>query len=386
MKKALNKVRDKFFEKIHGNNLVYNTCWEDPKVDRILLELDKDSEIVMITSAGCNALDYLLDDPKHIYCIDVNPRQNALLNLKQSLFKNGDYNALFKMFGVGQYRHAQELLEESLKDLMPTAASDYWEEKIAYFLPKKNKKSFYFRGTSGSFAWVFKIYLDSSKKARKLVDALLEAQSLEEQQEIYAELEPSIINKVTKWLMDRHVTMSMLGVPHPQRQLIRDGYPGGMSGYIRDNLKHIFTELPITDNYFWRLYITGRYTKTCCPNYLKEENYSFLQGKEECISTHTTYISSFLKRKPGQYSHYILLDHQDWLASHDVAALEEEWMLILENSKPGTKILMRSAALEIDFIPDFVLEKVSFDKGLTAKWHKTDRVGTYGSTYLGTVK
>ena len=32
----------------------------------------------MITSGGCNALDYLLDEPRRIYAVDMNPRQNAL--------------------------------------------------------------------------------------------------------------------------------------------------------------------------------------------------------------------------------------------------------------------------------------------------------------------
>ncbi len=52
---AINQLRDWTFRKIHGNNLVYNTCWEDPRCDRELLELKADSEVVMITSAGCNA-------------------------------------------------------------------------------------------------------------------------------------------------------------------------------------------------------------------------------------------------------------------------------------------------------------------------------------------
>ena len=56
-----NKIHESVFKRVHGNNLVYNTCWEDPCCDRQLLELDAKSRVVMITSAGCNALDYALD-------------------------------------------------------------------------------------------------------------------------------------------------------------------------------------------------------------------------------------------------------------------------------------------------------------------------------------
>lgn len=48
----------KCFGAIHSRNLVYNTCWEDPRLDRQALGLGPSDRIVMITSAGCNALDY----------------------------------------------------------------------------------------------------------------------------------------------------------------------------------------------------------------------------------------------------------------------------------------------------------------------------------------
>ncbi len=67
-------IHDAIFKRVHGSNLVYNTCWEDPRLDRQMLNLQPDSRLVMITSAGCNALDYLLDEPAEIHAVDVNPR------------------------------------------------------------------------------------------------------------------------------------------------------------------------------------------------------------------------------------------------------------------------------------------------------------------------
>ena len=48
------------FKYVHGNNLVYNTCWEDPRLDRVALQIGPSDNILVITSAGCNALDYAL--------------------------------------------------------------------------------------------------------------------------------------------------------------------------------------------------------------------------------------------------------------------------------------------------------------------------------------
>jgi S-adenosylmethionine-diacylglycerol 3-amino-3-carboxypropyl transferase len=67
MSPPLSKINSKLFQNIHTNNLIYNTCWEDPQCDRQMLNLKSDSRLVMITSAGCNALDYALDMPQKIH-------------------------------------------------------------------------------------------------------------------------------------------------------------------------------------------------------------------------------------------------------------------------------------------------------------------------------
>ena len=140
----------------------------------------------------------------------------------------------------------------------------------------------------------------------------------------------------------------------------------GVAGYVKDSLRHIFCNISVKNNYFWYVYVFGNYTKDCCPEYLKEENFEKIKANSNRIKLHTTTISQFLKDNPAEYSHYILLDHQDWLAAHDVVALNEEWELILKNSKKDTRILQRSAANKIDFFPDFIKSQIEFEEEITA--------------------
>ena len=49
-------LSDKCFHLVHGHNLVYNTCWEDPRLDRVALEIKPTDNVLVITSAGCNAV------------------------------------------------------------------------------------------------------------------------------------------------------------------------------------------------------------------------------------------------------------------------------------------------------------------------------------------
>jgi S-adenosylmethionine-diacylglycerol 3-amino-3-carboxypropyl transferase len=376
----LNKLRDKFFEKIHSNNLIYNTCWEDPRVDRQLLSFNSESRVAMITSAGCNALDYLLDDVASVDCIDMNPKQNALLQLKIALFNHGNYEKLFELFGNGAVTVEDSIYDlyfNHLKKNMPQFATAYWDKKIHYFSGVGRKKSFYFYGTSGTFAWLFKQFFDTKKSLKTKLLALLDAPNQEKQVQIATELEPELLSPTINWLMNRHITLTLLGVPRAQRQLILEKYPGGMAHYLKDSYKQVFLELPISDNYFWRLYITGKYTPTCCPEYLKASNFELLRSRVSRINTHTTTLTDFLQSSSSTFTHFILLDHQDWLAAYNPQALEQEWRQILEKSESGSQILMRSAAPKITFLPDFVKERLVIDEEKTMQLHKLDRVGTY---------
>lgn len=379
------RVQHRFFYSILSNNLIYNTCWEDPRIDRQLLQLSDDSDIVMITSAGCNALDYLLDNPNSIHCIDRNPRQNALLEFKKQLFKTGSYHLLASYFMHGMFTEAERWYRECIRPDLGATAAEFWDEHLSYFEASHSKRSFYFKSTSGNVAWMVNKYLDR-KGLTDTIDQLLDAESLGEQKYHFSEIEETVWTRFARWIVNRNATMAMLGVPVSQRKLIDEAFAGGLQQFIADAIKHVCTELPIHDNYFWRVYLTGSYTPSCCPEYLKEEHFDTLRERVDRITTNTTLITDFLRSTPGHYSHYVLLDHQDWLANHSPDALEEEWRLILKNSRPGTRILFRSAGVSIDFLPDFIHHHVRFMPGLTEPLHKRDRVGTYGSTHLAIVE
>ncbi|MEO6758771.1 MAG: DUF3419 family protein, partial [Saprospiraceae bacterium] len=148
-------LSERVFQRIHGNHLVYNTCWEDPRCDRQLLQLDAQSRVVMLTSAGCNALDYLLDDPAEVHCVDLNHRQNALLQLKTTMLESGDQAALFELFGVGASSQAKEIFGDLVFNrLTDRFSQQYWQRNLHYFNGKGLRNSFYWHGSSGTVAWL----------------------------------------------------------------------------------------------------------------------------------------------------------------------------------------------------------------------------------------
>jgi len=67
-------------------------------------------------------------------------------------------------------------------------------------------------------------------------------------------------------------------------------------------------------------------------------------------------------------------------------ALPDIERFILANSRPGTRILMRSAGLDLSFVPSAVRDRLRFFPERTESLHITDRVGTYGSLHFAEVR
>ncbi len=390
----LDWVSGRVFKFVHGNNLVYNTCWEDPRLDRVALEIGPSDNILVITSAGCNALDYALCSPNHVYAVDMNPRQNALLDLKIAAIKNLTYEDFYWMFGRGYLPKAKEIYKQKLRGNLPQWSRNYWDTFIKFFSNKD--RPFYFRGTSGTFARAIKFYTDRVIRVRPYIDAILEAKTLEEQRSIYEEhLRKKFWSKPIKFAMNRDSTLSMVGVPKAQRRQVESQYPGGIVKFVQDAVETVFAELPLSDNYFWRVYMTGRYSRDCCPEYLKPENFAALKGGlVDRISTHTNSVQGFLDQTDTQISRYVLLDHMDWLSDKFFPLLELEWKAILKRAAPQTRLIWRSGGMNTDFLDRVqistngdgklrpVTELLKLNKPLAAELHPKDRVHTYGSFYI----
>lgn len=389
------RISRKSFQWVHQGNLVYNTCWEDPRLDREALKLGPDDEVMVITSAGCNALDYLLDEPRRVHAVDVNPKQNALLELKLAAIRNLEFEDFFDLFGRGNSANWEHLYGQKLRCELSVLTRKYWDRHGDFFSSEGKRPSFYFRGSSGLFAWMVNGYIDRVAKIREDINSLLSAQDIDEQTSIYQSrnLNEQLWTRMIKWWMRRDLTLSMLGVPRAQRTQIDQGYPGGIVQFVIDRIETVFTSRSLRDNYFWRVYLTGCYDPECCPEYLKRENFERLKGGlVDRISVNTNTVEGFLNQHQGTISRYVLLDHMDWMAGAQPQLLQREWQAIVNRAAEETRIIWRSAGMQVDFIDPLqvqhqgettrVGEMLRYQSQLADELHERDRVNTYGSFYI----
>lgn len=382
------------FNALYASSLIYNTCWEDPAVDRRALQLGADDTVLVITSAGCNALDYALAGPRRIHAVDANPRQTALLELKLAGIRRLPFDDFFMLFGEGRHPQFNELYRDLLRAELSPFAQKFWDGAGSWFCRRNPRNTFYFHSLSGRVAFLFRHYVDLQPKLRSAVDELVDAKSLGEQCAIYdSRIAPRMWGRGMNWALSRQITMSMLGVPAPQHDEVRRQHAGGVPGFVRDAIEYVFRCLPLWTNYFWRVYVRGAYTRDCCPEYLKPHNFLALKnGLADRITHHTCTVTDLLRTVQPRVSKFVLLDHMDWLGSFRPQALREEWAALIECATPGARAIFRSAHAQPAYLRTLTVpgvgrgrhldELLTFHPELAARLTRDDRVHTYAGFHI----
>ncbi len=389
------RFHQRLFDALYNRSLIYNACWEDPALDRIALGLTPEHRVLVITSGGCNALDYALCAPKQVVAVDANPRQTAVLELKLAGIRALEHDDFFKLFGEGRHPHRRELYRRHLRCQLSPFAQAWWDEHLDWFGGTGWRDSFYFRGLSGLVARLAKGHIEGKPRLRSAVGDLLASASLAEQQEIYdRRVHPELWTKGVRWAVSRQATMSMLGVPTAQTREVQAAHAGGVSGFIIDCISYVFRELPVWTNYFWSVYLRGAYTRTCCPEYLTARGFAALKGGlVDRIDPVTSTVSNLVERGDRTFDRYVLLDHMDWLGAHQPQELVREWGLLLAHANPGARAIWRSAHQRSRYLDDLRLpsggllhDRLDYQAELSARLHAQDRVGTYGGFHIADLR
>lgn len=382
---ALDLIQQRIFDTVAGRNLVYNTCWEDPAVDREILALDGQSDVLVITSAGCNALDYLLAGARSVTAVDANPRQNALLELKVAAISTLSTDQVVAMFGDGHLPEIDSVFATRLAPKLSPFARTYWQDRLHWFRSKRG--SFYFHGLSGYVAWAFRRWMRRRPELDAAVDRLFSAATIDEQRRIYdTEIAPKLWTRNLSRVLSSQWLMNLLGVPVAQRQLVERQQGDRAGSFIRESIEYVVRELPLADNYFWQLYRHGRYRPDCCPEYLRPANIERLRnGLLDRLSIHTMTVTDVLRTESNAYTHFVLLDHMDWMSQSHPDALIAEWQAILHRARPNARIMLRSAESRPQFLSHLVLpnhrrhlaDMLRFHEEPIDRWQARDRVHTY---------
>jgi S-adenosylmethionine-diacylglycerol 3-amino-3-carboxypropyl transferase len=333
----------RFFQFIYSKNYFYTYCWEDPAVDVEALEINSDDRIAVLTSGGCNALHYLLHNPERVYAVDLNPSQNAVLKLKVAGIKSLDFEEFFELFGDGRSPRYKELYNK-IRPCLDDGARLFWDKKIRVFSPGYIFRSFFYSGNWGLALGAVRLYWTLKNTHAKYAVRVLNPSCLEQQKSLwYGELRNYCFTPFIKKLISNPLVLALIGATNGSVKMV-ETTGKSLYEFIEEKVDYVFGELPVNDNYFYHPILLGKFSRNCCPDYLKKENFERLKaGLIDKLTIFTGSMNKFLEKVEDPVSKFVLLDHMDWLVFNHQDILTDEWEKIYEKSTAGAMVLWRSA-------------------------------------------
>lgn len=377
---------------------VYNQIWEDPRVDLQALKLDKSSRVLTISSGGCNALNYLVENPQSVTAVDLNRHHIYLLNLKiAALNFLPSYEDFFAFFGFGKDAKCFENYQKYIAPDLDEDTRKFWESnsffgklfngnRINFF----NKGGLYEHSRNGYFLRFFHRF---ARLSGCQTDEILKAKSPAEQEELYQKfINPFFDSFFIKIIGKLPITMFGLGIPPQQyEELKKDLTDGGsIIDIYKERAHRLAVEYDIKENYFaWQAFARKYDTENrqAIPEYLKAGNYEILKASANNLNTKIGSVTEVITQNPKDtFNRFVFLDAQDWMNAEIMTGL---WQTIAEKAEQGARIIFRTASsaspIETNLPPD-LREKFYYEEDFSKELFKQDRASIYGGFHLYVLK
>lgn len=114
------------FYNVALDRLRYSLVWEDSATLYDALAITPADRVLVITSAGCNALNVLLKNPRQVLAIDLNPVQNRLLRLKMHVIRHHEPPVLRGLLGLDGPEQVRAAAGE-LWTTLPADEQPFWQ-------------------------------------------------------------------------------------------------------------------------------------------------------------------------------------------------------------------------------------------------------------------
>jgi S-adenosylmethionine-diacylglycerol 3-amino-3-carboxypropyl transferase len=355
------------------SDLYFSQIREDSFVERYVSEKYTPNRIIVIGSGGCTAFSILNNEVQTVYCVDHNPAQCALIELKKAAIKVLERDDFLAFIGERPCENRQSIYEKPEHQL-PDYAKNYWEihqNEIMFGINQSGVTERFYRFIGSNI--VNNLY------EKEVWDHLFEARSIEEQILFHEQFLTS-----ESWLAAARILLSK--TTHLQF------FPAYMfehadeqdfgNFFLHQFEKEVLTK-PLQNNYFLSqlLFSTYLYDKSeGTPYYLSQEGYDKVKQNLDKLIIIPSKLQDFLTHNQSVDAFY-LSNVLDWSSSHDI---EEICGSVLKAASPNAVVLFRNMLSAQPLSENF---KVHFDidKELSEKCLELERSMMYQKITVGTL-
>lgn len=305
------------------DDVLYSQCWEDPQMDRSAFGIRQDDVVFSISSGGCNVLTFLIDNPKSIISLDLNPHQNYLLELKIAAFKYLPYDWLLELMGVTESKRRTGIYDLIKYDLSD-GARNFWDGN-----PKKICEGIINCGRYEHYIKLLRNVLRLIVSKRTL-RKIYKIKDPEQRKQLFEKKWNNLRWKIfTKVLLSRK-TMSLL-FDKAFFRFLKDDFSFG--DHFAEKVKMGITGLPLDENYFLRYILFGNYDEKYLPVYLRKENYEIIKKRINRIQIVTDSCDHFFKKTDDDsISKFNFTNIFEWISEDDFKSILKEIIRVAKDN------------------------------------------------------
>lgn len=349
----------------------YSQCWEDPDVLRRALSIGHDDDVVSIASGGDNTLALLLDHPKSVTAVDMNPAQLYLLELKVRAIQIFEYGDFIRFIGIKRCKQ-RILLYRRLRHSLTSACRQFWDGNYPAI-----KRGIIHSGKFERYLNTFNSFVLPAIHSENTVRSLLACSSTEEQFSIYRETWDSRRWRLLFRLFFSRIVLGNLG---RDRSHFRYVSQRNIAGELMERTRRGITQVPVRSNHFLRYMLTGQYTDLdSAPPYLREENFLVLRRCLSRLNMHCGDLTQFLRTRPGEsFSRFNLSDMLEYMSPIEIERLLTE---LLRVSRPESRAAFWTLFVRHE-VPSNLNNEIRSDVMLQGRLRSIDRGFFYNSFCL----
>jgi S-adenosylmethionine-diacylglycerol 3-amino-3-carboxypropyl transferase len=306
------------------NSVLYSQCWEDPDIDRKAFKIKENDVVFSITSGGCNLLTFLIDNPKSVIALDLNPHQNYLLELKIAGFKYLTYTQILEFFGIRKSQKRSGYFGY-IKSFLSSEAKEYWEKNIRLI-----KKGIIHCGRYEHYMKLLRICLYLLIGKSKINQIYLTDDPLGRKKLFEKKWNNLRWKFFTKIFLSRKM-MSFLFTKDFFKYLPRG--TASFGSHFADKVKRAMTVLPLRENYFLSYILLGNYNEEFLPHYLKKENYDLIRSRVDKVKIITGNCKEFFRSlPPDSISRFNFTNIFEWISEEAFEELLNETIKVAKNN------------------------------------------------------
>ncbi|RFB18455.1 DUF3419 family protein [Bacillus sp. HNG] len=353
------------------SKLYFSQIREDSLVEREISKIAKPKKILVIGSGGCTAFSILNDSVDQVLCVDINPAQCALIELKKAAINNFPLKEFLAFIGETPCQDRIQMFEAIANDL-PDYAREYWQQHS-----QDIEKGMNYIGVNERFYRFIGENVCRNIYDESVWRELFTSKNLEEQQAFYEKyLTTSEWKTAAKILLSKTTHLQFF----PSYMFANASENDFAEFFLSQFEKEVKTK-PIYNNYFLSQILFSSYLyeeDEGVPFYLSKEGYEVAKRNTDKLAIHPVSIQELL-RKERSIDAFYLSNVFDWA---DVKGKELLCNGILPAKSAKAIVLFRNM-LSTSQLPEDFMKQFSCDEELSERCEGLERSMLYQKITVG---